>query len=58
MRFPITGYAQRVSDTVERAMTILKDRKDPAMKSGDSSAGTQSSQSRPVSGRSRFRSPS
>ncbi|GEO18444.1 hypothetical protein [Microvirga aerophila] len=30
MRLPITGHAQGVSDTVERAMEILKDRKDPA----------------------------
>jgi hypothetical protein len=28
----MTGYAQRVSDTVARAMSILKDRKDPAIK--------------------------
>jgi hypothetical protein len=30
MRLPITGHAQGVSDTVQRAMEILKDRKDPA----------------------------
>jgi hypothetical protein len=28
MRVPITGHAVGVSDTVERAMEILKDRKD------------------------------
>jgi hypothetical protein len=32
MRVPITGHAVSVSDTVERAMEILKDRKDPAAK--------------------------
>jgi hypothetical protein len=32
MRLPVIGYAQRVTDTVERAMNILKDRKDPAEK--------------------------
>jgi len=32
MRVPITGHAVSVSDTVERAMEILKDRKDPATK--------------------------
>jgi hypothetical protein len=30
MRLPITGHAQGVSDTVQRAMELLKDRKDPA----------------------------
>jgi hypothetical protein len=30
MRLPITGHAQGVSDTVQRAMEILKDCKDPA----------------------------
>jgi hypothetical protein len=32
MRVPITGHAVGVSDTVERAMEILKDRKDPTIK--------------------------
>jgi hypothetical protein len=32
MRVPITGHAVGVSDTVERAMEILKDRKDPTLK--------------------------
>jgi hypothetical protein len=32
MRAPITGHAVGVSDTVERAMEILKDRKDPTLK--------------------------
>jgi hypothetical protein len=32
MRVPITGHAVGVSDTVERAMEILKDRKDPSTK--------------------------
>jgi hypothetical protein len=32
LRMPITGFAQRVPDTVERAMAILKDRPDPAEK--------------------------
>jgi hypothetical protein len=32
MRFPITGHARQVEDTVQRAMAILKDRKDPAEK--------------------------
>jgi hypothetical protein len=32
MRVPITGHAVSVSDTVERAMEILKDRKDPTTK--------------------------
>jgi hypothetical protein len=31
MRVPITGHAVSVSDTVERAMEILKDRKNPAI---------------------------
>jgi hypothetical protein len=32
MRVPITGHAVGVSDTVERAMEMLKDRKDPTLK--------------------------
>lgn len=32
LKLPITGFAQRVPDTVARAMNILKDRKDPAIK--------------------------
>jgi hypothetical protein len=32
VRVPITGHAVCVSDTVKRAMAILKDREDPATK--------------------------
>jgi hypothetical protein len=32
MRVPITAHAVSVSDMVERALALLKDRKDPATK--------------------------
>lgn len=46
MRLPITGFAQRVPDTVQRAMIILKDRKDPAERPEDH-GGTGSGLTRP-----------
>jgi hypothetical protein len=55
LRIPITGQAQRVTDTVERAMNILRDRKDPANKPEDALFEGQGIQAKTTSARSRFR---
>lgn len=55
LRIPITGQAQRVTDTVERAMNILRDRKDPADKPEDALLERQGTRTQAAPARSSFR---